>query len=349
MRRSSNQAGFTLVELLVSTGTGLFVLAAAVTLASDHSRVLGRSTTRLDMHQSARLAAELIAQDIRHAGVGIGYRADNSFAGIRRGEFQLAGGAPMDADDREIVLNSGRLLTDDLVIRQAVGSMRSIAQFGNGTGQICAGGDFETDDIVVLVTREGLHAQTVRLTAIDDAICTDGSCVNGCQDFTFVSDASYTADPAIADANFTGGEMAGEYQEVAYFVYPNAEGRGVLQRAEISGTTQCQAADASCGGTVAENVETLQIAVWQWDDGAQVWTDVTTAPSIPDRSRLRVDVELVVRAAYVDDRSGLQAAQQLELAATCVPAPCGTEQDRVQRWTLRSSVEIRNSGRMQIR
>lgn len=346
MRR---RAGFTLLELLVSLAVGSVVIAAAVVLTVDHSKVLGRASSRLDMHQRARLSADLLAQDLRHAGVGVGYRPDGRFAGLLRGTFSVPGGATFEADDRAVTLASGALVTDDVGIRQAVGDMRSIAAFGAGSAEICAGASFEEDEVVVLATREGIHARTVRIGPLSSSGCSRDACVGGCESFSFTNDTSYVSDSWASSADYAGGEVAGRYQEVVWFLVPDAAGRGLLQRAEVTAAQPCAAADTSCGGLVAEGVESLQLAVWLWDDLTGAWVDRTTATDITGAERIRVDIELVTRGLGTDPGTGPQEPVALELASgVCAPMPCG-ERDQIPRWVTRSSVEIRNSGRMMIR
>ncbi|MCA9551049.1 MAG: prepilin-type N-terminal cleavage/methylation domain-containing protein [Myxococcales bacterium] len=344
------RAGFTLIELMVSMTVGLFVLAAAVQLTSDQSRLLGRASSRLEMHQAARLATDLLAQDLRHASVGLGYRPDGTFAGLSRGNFTVSGGASFQADDRVVTLSSGTVRTDDIGIRLAAGSIRTVASYSAATAQLCAGADLEAGEVVVLLTREGLHARTVQVSAFGPAVCRDGTCVQGCEDVTFASDSSYLSDVEATNADYTEGEMAGEFQHLVWFLVADANGRGLLQRAEVTAQNPCAAADETCGGTVADNVEFLQASVWQWDEDTQTWVDRTTAGDLTDRSRVRIDLELGVRAAHSDERDADQAVLRSELSPTvCVPGPCGRPRDKVQRYAVRSSVEIRNSGRMQIR
>ena len=137
--RTSSQTGFTLTELLVSSAIGLFTLAVAVQMASDHTAILSQTTSKMDMYQSARTAVELLGEDLRHAGLGVGYRPDGRFAGLMRGSFQVQGGATFTADGLTQTLSTGSIPTDDLGIRLAMGDLRTIASFSGSQGQICAG------------------------------------------------------------------------------------------------------------------------------------------------------------------------------------------------------------------
>lgn len=344
MRR---KAGFTLIELMISVVVGTFVLAAAIAVTTDHSRVLGRASGRLEMHQGARVAVDLLAQDLRHAGVGVGYRADGSFAGLSMGGFTVQGGAAFQSNDREVTLEGVARRTDDVGIRQAVGDIRTIAAYNDTQAEICAGASYEAGDVVVLTTREGLRARTVRVGGLSATSCSRGLCVGGCEAFSFTADSAYQSDLSAVSADYVEGEVAGTYQHVVWFVTPDANERGLLQRAEVTSERTCANADNTCGGTVTEGVESLQVAVWQWDEVTAGWVDRTDATNIDGSQRIRVDLELVVRAPD-DPLGGQQSPVQMQLDSQCIPSPCGTE-DAVPRWATRSSVEIRNSSRMMIR
>ncbi len=349
MTKRRAQAGFTVTELMVSSAIGLFTLAVAVRVAADHTAILSQTTSRLDTLQSARMSIDLMAEDIRHAGLGIGYRPDGRFAGIIRGTFTVSGGAQFGAQGFNQTLTTGAIPTDDLGLRIASGDLRTIAQYFGTQGQICAGGDFTVGDTVMLLTREGLHGQTVRLNSLNGGSCTEGRCRDGCTTFTYSVDSSYQSDAGAALANFVGGTMVGDYSEVVWFVVPGASGSGELRRAEINEQNPCAARDSTCGGRVAEDVETLQVGVWQWDDDLAQWVDRTQAASVDDRRRVRVDVEVVLRGRQ-DGEQGAHHPIALELDPnTCVGGACGGSADTYRRSVVRTSVEIRNGGRMLLR
>ena len=143
--------------------------------------------------------------------------------------------------------------------------------------------------------------------------------------------------------------MVGDFAEVVWFVVPGADQEGELRRAYVTQADPCNARDDQCGGLVAEDVETLQVAIWQWDDQTSAWVNQTTAGTVGDRRRLRVDVELVVRGGQ-DEQSGAHRPIELKLdGQKCVGGSCGATGDKWRRFAVRTSVEIRNSGRMLIR
>lgn len=343
---SARPHGFSLVELMVSLAISAFLVLAAVTLFADHTRLLSVTGDRVDMYQDARRAVELIARDLRGAGVGIGYRPDGAFGGLSRGRFTVAGGAEFESNDRAIDLGGGPVPTDDLGIRVAAGDIRTIADFDATSGQICAGGRFEIGDVVVLGSREGLYARTARLSGLAPAACHRGECLGGCVTFSWEPLEEYLSGPSAAGASYAEGQMYGEFQHLVWFVHPTGDGRAELKRAAITPNDPCDARSTGCGGTMARNVEALQVAVWQWDSIARAWVDRTGEPEIVGSESMRVDVEMVVRSD--DDYETANADLiHLELApGNCVPSGC--REDGVVRWVVRTSVEIRNAGRLQI-
>lgn len=352
MRRArAAQRGITLLELIVSTACSGILLTAGVMLTVGHSKVLGRTAERTEVGQAARLTMDLLASDVRMAGVGVGYRPDGSFGGLRRGQFTVLGGATFDATDHEIQLRTGSMTTDDIGIRHATGRVRTIADFDTVSGQVCTGSGLEEGDIAVLMTREGLHARTVRITSLAGATCTGGTCVDGCDRFGWTADESYVSDAYALEASFIDGELMADYAEIVWFVTPNDEGDGMLRRAEIDAQNRCAARDTSCGGNVTVGVESLQVALWQWDSEADEWVNRTQTGDVTDRDRIRVDLEIVLRGRKEHRRAGGRADVELALADDqCVPGPCGAQRrDGFERRVLRTSVEVRNSGRMQIK
>lgn len=344
------RAGFTLVELLVSVAIGAFLIAVAVSFGADHTRALGLTSRRLEAYEAGRLAAEVIAFDARQSGYGVGYQPDGSFSGVARGNYTLPAGATFTANDGPVDLAWGTSLTDDVSFRFATGDTRTIAHYTGGFGQVCAGGRFDVGDRVVLLSREGFHAQTVTLTNVTPAACLDGTCLSGCVALAFADDPAWVSDSEARDVNYVDGELTGDYHQVVYFVAADADGQGELRRASLDDPTPCAVRDSSCGGVVAKGVESLQLAVSQWDPDTGAWVDQTDATSISDRRRIRVDLELVIRER-AEQGGASPAPVELQLEpGRCVPGPtcAATTPDQARRYVVRTSVEIRNSGRLRI-
>src|SRR5688500_9341474 len=150
------ERAFTLIELMIGMALGLFLVAAAVTFTSHQSRWLGFTASRIDVDQSGRTALEILAEDLRHAGLGVGYNGSEEFAGIRLGTFTVPGGATFDSTDRAIASRTGDTVTDDIGILLADEGVATIAEFSGAAGQICNVGGFDTDDIVTMISEDSL-------------------------------------------------------------------------------------------------------------------------------------------------------------------------------------------------
>lgn len=348
--RIRRRGGFSLIELMVATAVGLFVVAATFVFIVHQNRLLEFTKRDIDRDRSGRVALDLLAQDVRHAGVGVGYQPDGTFNGLLLGTFTVPGGASFSAVDHPVALvtsqrgveSAYQSVTDDIGIRLANGSYRSIAQHGPGFGQVCAGGEYEAGDIVIFQTEDGIDAMTAKILSIGPSpSCDGGICASGCDLFTWAPDNSFSAGPNPATAEYVGGEMAGGFREIVWFVTDGGE----LRRAEVTAETPCTARDETCGGTAALDVETLQMRVWQWDQEIGTWEDRTASQTLTDDRRIRVDIEVVIRTRGSKDAT--QPPINLQLApGRCLPE-CG-QRDTVSRRALRTSVEVRNSGRLRL-
>lgn len=341
------RAGYTLLELVVATGAGSILTLSAVAFATHQTRALGMTTDQLELAQSSRSALDRVKADLRMAGAGVGYDAAGTFAGIEIGQFQR-GGATFNSANHLINLENGSSVTDDLGITLANGDYATIAAFSpSGTGQLCAGGEFDDEDIVLIRSEDGLSARTVRLSGLNAAPCALGQCAGGCQAFGWSPDPSYLSGDEAAIAPYAGGEAAGNFQQVTWFVETtdpgdSEHGAGRLRRAEGS----CRARDHNCGEVMLENVESLQIRVYERTRNG--WIDRTSLGSrVPGASRIRVDIELVIRARYARSKHPRKAVTTDLEAQLCFPA-CGTE-DHYIRHLVKTSVEIKNSGRLAFR
>src|SRR5688572_25158030 len=87
----SNNRGFTLLELLVGSSMGIVVTLAAFAFAQRQTRNMAYVTESVTLSQAGRSVIDMLAEDLRHAGAGVGYRADGTFGGIYTGSFRLGG------------------------------------------------------------------------------------------------------------------------------------------------------------------------------------------------------------------------------------------------------------------
>ncbi len=350
--------GLSLIELTIAMAVGAFIIAAAFAFVTHQTRLFEFTRSELDRDRTGRLALDLLVEDLRLAGLGVGYDGSGNFAGLMLGSFTVQGGATFSNDyaiqvaygaNPNNLVGQYTITSDDIGIRFANGAWRSIPQYFGTSGQVCSGSGFQANDIVLLLAEDGFTAKTVKLTSIAPAGgCSFGTCVNGCDDFTFTADASYASSSGALTASYVGGEMGGAYKTVVWFVDTTGadSGSADLRRAEVTAQSPCAARDQTCGQRVAYDVESVQMAVLQWDPTTSAWVDQTAAQAITDRRRVRLDLEMVVRTRSSEAR--VQDPIQLQLEPTiCAPAPCGAR-DQIGRRALRTSVEVRNSGRMQL-
>jgi prepilin-type N-terminal cleavage/methylation domain-containing protein len=80
--RSTSNAGFTLIEMMIAMGVGLLVLGTAVSLYTTAVNANFRVSQNAELQQDGRAAFDLLTQDISMAG-----------AGMPSGGFALASGA----------------------------------------------------------------------------------------------------------------------------------------------------------------------------------------------------------------------------------------------------------------
>lgn len=365
--------GFTLIELMVGIALGSLIVMAAVGFAGHQVTTLGRSNQVLEMTQVGRAALDMIADDVLHAGVGVGYQSDGTFAGIVTTGSYIRNGVTFDGDNRAITLNEGNAMvattTDDLSLMLADGEEITIVAFDPGaqTGQICAPADggvrlFENPTAkVVLRDQFGLAARSALMTTTSpvpsagSTACQNGaSCeVNGatvgCMDVQFVADplTLFETDAAAINANYEGGSIASNFRQVTWFVSALPSGRSELRRVSSDDPLCAGMADPNCGTVIAEDVDAIHFRVSTFTAGA--WVDVTNlGAAILTRDPIRVDLELVVRARAADIEGRPHNLPSFVLEGNLCEfggaAPCGTSV--VERSVFRTSVELKNSGYM---
>ncbi len=337
--------------MVVALLVGAIVVAAGFVLTGHHTKVMGATNDTLKMQQAGHRGFRLLKEDIKHAGLGVGHATDGAFKGLLRGRFQVPGGAEFNANDRTLSLGAASIPTDDLGIYHARGTARTIAYQGSGFYQICAGSGVQAGDLVAVLSRVGRYSRSVRIQSVNNAACLRSRCSSGCQTLSWLADSILEASPGALAASYAGGEIFADLKLVLWFVTWDEGGRGELRRAEINGATGCTQPDRSCGGVVAEGIDTLQVAVWAWDKNQRRWVNKTDHPRLLGADRLRIDVELMARTmselGSMRQNTGAMKSEMASMA--CMPGQCSGEKKQIGRWALRGSVEIRNSGRMLIK
>lgn len=339
------RAGYTLVEVAIGTAVGSLLTLAAITFASFQTRQLGLTNETLDLSQSARAGIDRLKADLRIAGAGVGYTSAGTFAGLELGTF-TRDTATFQTSNLLISTTYGNRVTDDLGIVHANGDFATIAAYSpSGTAQLCRGSNLAPGDVVLFRSEDGISARTVRIKTMQLGVCSRGQCLGGCDDVVWEADSSYLSGTEALTAPYAGGEASGDFTRITWFVEttdPAHPDIGRLRRA----VGDCQQRDHTCGEVVLDNVEALHFRVYQRDRTG--WQDLTASTTgLTSRDRVRVDIEIVVRAQTPDrQRQQLPAVLELE-SSMCFPA-CGTK-DHFARRVARTSVEIRNSGRMTYR
>lgn len=389
---------------MVGIFIAVFLTAAAVAFASHETQLMGVTGETLDLEQSSRSAIELLSFDLRQAGAGVGYDNSGQFQGLRLGPFtvegsagtvnfndgasnviQLSEGAPLDGT----LVQTYALASQDLGIDVAEGAYASVvAHTGTGqaagTGAVCfrQGTVFLEGERALLRSESGFAAQSVILTGINQGACPAGvgtanpcPVENQCTSFAWARDGFYDSGGATGGARgsaqnvgYLGGQLQGSFRSLVWFVSQGAFS-GELRRGTFDGTNGCPPGGrtAACGALVADNVETLQVAVWAFDPAAANWVRVAPGAAVAPvggrvpqslrNARIRVDVEMVVRSPGDSGRPHPAIPLDLVPGATrqCVPntSDCpaagiaAPNVDNVERRVYRSSVELKNSGRFQ--
>lgn len=350
MRKPNAQsAGYTLMEVVVASGISILICGAAVGFAQKETRLLGLTSNNIDMNDSSRAVIDLLGDDIRHAGAGIGYRTDGVFAGLLLGSFTVDS-VPFNSNNSRINLTTNNNMpTDDIGVMLADGGRATIADFSfSGGGQICRNTGINAGELATFRSEDGMAIRTVRInTLTPSANCTLGQCVGGCDNIAWTAATGFASDTSAAQASYIGGEIAGGLKTVVWFVETNSiAGVGSLRRAVFNGNgAACTGRNNNCGVLMSEYVEAVQMQVWRWDTTTSTWQNITAGP-LTGRDRLRADLEVVVRARVESDRPTAPIVFRLE-AGQC--APNCTVRDRFERRVLRTSVDIRNSSRMRLR
>lgn len=323
----------------------MLITGAAFELVRYQTRQLGLTSENVTAAQAGRASLNLLVEDLASAGSGVGYASDGAFAGVRLGSFSV-GGASFDAQDHLIELEGGATTTDDLGVLQTRGPYATIAAFNSGgSGELCQVSGMPETTLAVMRAEDELAALSVRMTLGGPQGCSRGACVEGCVAFQWVPDGMFTSDGGAWNESYVGGELAAGLSTVVWFVDADDDGIGHLRRAELDGTRTCSSRGPECGDLIAENVETLQVQLWRFDSLTRTWVNATAGP-LDTPERIRVDVELVVRSRMRSDRTFAPVPLRLE-EGTCVPS-CGTR-DQIDRRAFRTSVEIKNTGRMRMR
>jgi len=323
---------------------------------------MGVTEDRLDMVQASRVVMNLVSSDIRSAGLGL-RPSGGEFQGLLTGAFTIAGvgfgaGNTIDLEQADATaLTSSRYTVpvQDLGMRLADGSQATIVGFSGkgssaGTMTVCdhAGMSLANEEIVLLQDQPQISTWAVELSNIGaSAAC--GECSNGCVPLQWIEPTSpghqYDSN-AGRTQEYRLGQMFGNFKTVVWFIVPDPDrvDRGVLRRMTWDDTQpDCGNRDNTCGALVARNVEAFYYRVYQFTPVGG-WVEVAPGTNPTADARVRVDVELVMRAEETADKTFPRVQAQLPAGgSTDFPAAA---RDRIERRVYRATVELRNAGRI---
>ena len=278
----------TLVEVMVGVAISGLIVLIAVAFVMHEVKMLGISRNVLEMTQSGRISLDLLGDDLANAGVGVGYDEAGNFGGVSLDQF-ARGTVQFDSTNSSITLISGAVSTDDIGIVMADGGHSTIVEFTiPNDGTMCAPSRMSVGESVVLRTADGLVSRTAEIAQLTQVTCPGTIvCESSCERFVLLPNSAWQSGGTAPTANYEGGEMAGRFRQVTWFVVEDANGVGHLRRV----VGDC-ADRTTCGDLVADHVESIQMRVYELDP-ATGWIDRTDALRIDSPNRLRIDVELV--------------------------------------------------------
>jgi type IV pilus assembly protein PilW len=104
----SEQAGFTLIDLMLGVMIAIIVLAAAFTILTTTSKSLRANEQIVDTQQNVRLAMELLARDVKVAGFGNPGVAIGNCTSVIVPSDQTATGVDSGPDSVQLLVPAGR-------------------------------------------------------------------------------------------------------------------------------------------------------------------------------------------------------------------------------------------------
>jgi prepilin-type N-terminal cleavage/methylation domain-containing protein len=165
MRLSAGDKGFTLVELLIATSIGLFLLSAAYSIFVLQNKTLNAQEQIVGMQRNVRAVMDMITRETRMAGydpagVNADLDASNDFSGITASSSQLE--IKADLDGNAIVSADERI-----IYAYDSGNMHITRDVGDGN-QILAeeieAFDFEYMDSAGNTTTADAEVRKIRIT-----------------------------------------------------------------------------------------------------------------------------------------------------------------------------------------
>ncbi len=347
---STEEAGFTLIELMVGMVVGLIVVAAAFTILTTTSKSLRANEQIVDTQQSLRMAMEILVRDVKTAGFGNpGVAVGNCTYSIMPAD-QNATGVDTGPDSVQLLVPATRTTGANRWTLNAATSTSGATQITLRPGAVA---DMVTSGLVANQSYISIGgAATVLVTAFDATASTlnvslpppvwfqqeDAVYLLQCIRYRIVP----TPDPT----NICGGKAPCLTRGVAgVTVGPNAEAPIAEGIEDLQVAYACDGCVTALNGGVPDRIIDDQNATNSFDPG-DFLSDVTwtTAPRTPDKIQL-VQIAMVARQASNDlgfgESNGAQVGSSgLQVSLDHVLAADPNHRRRI----LRKTVETRNVG-----
>ncbi len=350
-----NEAGFTLIELIIAGLVAMLVVAGIIATMTMSQRSYFIQDRVAEAQQGARIGLELVARDVRMAGYGL-QRGSSAF--FEYGTLDGASGKWSDANSINVLggapatllVNRGGVAgvptcggtatcqqpwTDAVAIHRGKGPAISVKDSSPGANVtldekdtdypaagVCGApglcGPAGTGPVMNCISPEGLSV-TIQLTN-----------QGGGGLYTINSGLSNINPPGGINANLAGGACYTADRLVYY----------VNQRNQLVVSTNWQAPVV-----VANDVEDLQMSYLRTDG---TWRGTGTAPDVTvaadDINIQLVRINLVTRSSMVDPKFTSSPASVVAPAAALENHTLSTATDNLRRRIFTTTVKVRNNG-----
>jgi len=349
----SDDAGFTLVELLVALMIGVIIVSAGFTVLTSSSLALRSNEQTVDMQQSVRMAMELLSRDMKMAGFGAPGVAIGNCAGAIVPNDQNPAGADTGADSVQLLVPTTKSSgANRWTLRSATGA--------NGTAQIDLqqGGGGAVADMVLAGLTVGSYisiggAATVQVASVNSGTSSIGISAIPPPLWFQVEDPVYLLQciryqvvPQPDAGNLCLGGAPCLTRGVAGIVAgPNAETPIAQGVEDLQLAYACDGCVATINGGIPDQIIDDQNASNSFDQpdfvSNQTWA---TAPLTPDKIQL-VQIALVARQLKNDMGFGETGKAPVGSSQTVLTADRTLPADQNhRRRILMKTVETRNVG-----
>ena len=348
--RCRDDQGFTLIELVIGVVVTALIVGAAFAVLVTTEKATRANDQVVDTQQSARLAMDLIARDIKLAGFGMVGTVGNCSIGGNAAAIvpldQTIGGADRGADSIRLAVPITSTVAPTWTLTSGVGGTSAITQFNLPAGAVAnmqteAGGSLTGVALSLAgaftATVTGASGTTININTIPPPVAfAAGTPVYLLECVTYRVDTTTTGPCGTnAPCLLRNGVNIAEGIEDIQFEYA------------------CDGCVSAVNAGVAEGIIDNQNAVSGFDAGDFVMnTDWATAPLTPSTIRL-VRIFIVARQNKADHgfgervSAGVETAGPLQISDHNHSADAGynaTTYSQFRRRILTRTVEARNLG-----